>query len=49
MNYRVPIRTSNTKAIYHQNKAALKNIVFTNPNTPEPEMLKEDNIKDLGN
>ena len=43
------METSNTKAIYHQNKAALKNIVFTNPNTPEPEMLKEDNIKDLGN
>ena len=43
------METSNTKAIYHQNKSALKNIVFTNPNTPEPEMLKEDNIKDLGN
>jgi hypothetical protein len=43
------METSNTKAIYHQNKAAFKNLVFTKPNTPEPEMLKEDNIKDLGN
>ena len=42
------MEASNTKAIYHQNKSALKNIVFDDPNTPEPELLKEDNIKDLG-
>jgi hypothetical protein len=38
-----------TKAIYHKHKNALKNIVFTSPKEEESNLLKEDNIKDLGN
>ena len=38
----------NTKAIYHKNKESLKNIVFNSPKEKESDLLKEDNIKDLG-
>jgi hypothetical protein len=38
-----------TKAVYFKNKEALKNIVFSKDDTKEPELLNEDNIKDLGN
>ena len=38
----------NTKAVYHKNKESLKNIVFTKESTVEPDLLNEDNIKDLG-
>ncbi len=38
-----------TQAVYHKNKEALKNIVFSKESKSEPDLLKEDNIKDLGN
>jgi len=38
-----------TQAVYHKNKEALKNIVFTKETEIESDLLKEDNIKDLGN
>ena len=38
-----------TQAVYHKNKESLKNIVFEKETKSEPEMLREDNIKDLGN
>jgi hypothetical protein len=38
-----------TKGVYHKNKAALKNIVFSKETISEPDMMNEDNIKDLGN
>jgi hypothetical protein len=38
-----------TKSVYYKNKAMLKNIVFEAVEEKESEMLKEDNIKDLGN
>ena len=38
-----------TKAVYYKNKDMLKNIVFDAAPEKEAEMLKEDNIKDLGN
>jgi len=38
-----------TQAVYHKNKEALKNIVFSKEETSEPDLLKESNIKDLGN
>jgi hypothetical protein len=38
-----------TKAVYFKNREALKNIVFSKDDTKEPELLNEDNIKDLGN
>jgi len=37
-----------TQAVYHKNKEALKNIVFKEETKSEPDLLKEDNIKDLG-
>jgi len=37
-----------TKAVYHKNKEFLKNIVFKKENEREPDLLNEDNIKDLG-
>ena len=43
------MENSTTKAIYYKNRSALKNIVFDGLPTVEPEMLNEDNIKDLGN
>jgi len=43
------MENSSTKAVYYKNKEALKNIVFSNDNAKEPELLNEDNIKDLGN
>ena len=42
----------NTKAVYHKNKEsldALKDMVFDKKTKKEAKMLKEDNIKDLGN
>jgi len=38
-----------TQAVYHKNKEALKNIVFSKESKSEPDLLKEENIKDLGN
>jgi hypothetical protein len=38
-----------TQAVYHKNKESLKNIVFEKETKSEPDMLREDNIKDLGN
>ena len=38
-----------TQAVYHKNKESLKNIVFNKQTEVEPELLNEDNIKDLGN
>jgi hypothetical protein len=38
-----------TQAVYHKNKESLKNIVFEKETKSEPDMLSEDNIKDLGN
>ena len=35
--------------LYYKNKSAFKNIVFERETSPESDMLKEDNIKDLGN
>jgi hypothetical protein len=43
------MENSTTKAIYYKNRSALKNIVFDGLPTVEPDMLNEDNIKDLGN
>ena len=38
-----------TQTVYHKNKEVLKNIVFTKESKIEPDLLKEENIKDLGN
>ncbi len=38
-----------TQAVYNKTKESLKNIVFTKEDKTEPNMLNEDNIKDLGN
>ena len=38
-----------TQAVYHKNKEALKNIVFTKEVKIESDLLKEENIRDLGN
>ena len=38
-----------TKTVYHKNKDMLKDIVFKKDTVKESEMLKEDNIRDLGN
>ena len=35
-----------TQAVYHKNKEALKNIVFTKESTKEPDLLNEDNIRE---
>ena len=41
------LENQNTKVVYHKNIDVLKNIVFKDINTPEPELLSEDNIKDI--
>ncbi len=41
------MENQNTKVVYHKNIDVLKNIVFKDINTPEPELLSEDNIKDI--
>ena len=38
-----------TQSVYHKNKEALKSIVFEKESKSEPDLLNEDNIKDLGN
>ena len=38
-----------TQTVYHKNKESLKNIVFSKESKSEPDLLKEENIKDLGN
>ena len=38
-----------TQAVFHKTKESLKNIVFKKESTSEPNLLKEENIKDLGN
>jgi len=38
-----------THAVFHKNKESLKNIVFNKQTAKEPNLLNEDNIKDLGN
>ena len=43
------MENANTKAIYHKTKDSLKNIVFSSQKEKESDLLKEDNIKDLGN
>ena len=43
------MENSSTKAVYYKNKDMLKNIVFDAAPEKEADMLKEDNIKDLGN
>jgi hypothetical protein len=43
------MENSSTKAVYFKNKEALKNIVFSKDDAKEPQLLNEDNIKDLGN
>jgi len=40
--------TFKTQAIYHKNKESFKNIVFKQNPIVEPDLLNEDNIKDLG-
>lgn len=42
------METLKTQAIYHKNKESLKNIVFKKKPKSEPDLLNEDNIKDLG-
>jgi hypothetical protein len=37
-----------TQAIFHRNKESLKRIVFNKKTEEEPDLLREDNIKDLG-
>ena len=43
------MENTSTKAVYYKNEDSLKNIVFKKKDIKEPDMLKEDNIKDLGN
>jgi hypothetical protein len=43
------MENSTTKAVYYKNKDLLKNMVFDKKVETEPDMLKEGNIKDLGN
>jgi len=43
------MENSITKAVYYKNKDLLKNMVFDKKVEEEPDMLKEGNIKDLGN
>ena len=43
------METSLTKSVYSQNEGMLKNIVFDGKKDQESDLLKEDNIKDLGN
>ena len=43
------METSLTKSVYSQNQGMLKNIVFDGKKDEESNLLKEDNIKDLGN
>ena len=38
----------NTKAIYHRNKEVLKEMIFNTQKKDESNLLKEDNIRDLG-
>ena len=38
----------NTKAIYHRNKEVLKEMVFNTQKKDESNLLKGDNIRDLG-
>jgi len=38
----------NTKAVYHRNKEVLKEMVFNTQKKDESNLLKEDNIRDLG-
>ena len=42
------METMKTQAVYHKNKESLKNIVFKQDPVIEPDLLNEDNIKDLG-
>ena len=42
------METIKTQAVYHKNKESFKNIVFKQDPVIEPDLLNEDNIKDLG-
>jgi len=42
-------KTNNTEFIYHRTKDALKEMVFKAGTKSEPNLLSEDNIRDLGN
>ncbi len=43
------MENSATKAVYYKNENSLKDMVFDKKDEKEPDLLKEDNIKDLGN
>ena len=43
------MENSTTKAVYYKNENSLKDMVFDKKDEKEPDLLKEDNIKDLGN
>ena len=43
------MENTSTQKVYLQNKDALKDIVFKKSNKDDSDLLKEDNIKDLGN
>ena len=43
------MENSTTKAVYYKNENSLKDMVFAKKDEKEPDLLKEDNIKDLGN
>ena len=43
------MESTSTQKVYLQNKDALKDIVFKKSNKDDSDLLKEDNIKDLGN
>ena len=43
------MENTSTQTVYLQNKEDLKNIVFKKSKEAESNLLKEDNIKDLGN
>ena len=42
------METNSTEKVYLQNKDMLKDIVFKKSKDDDSELLKEDNIKDLG-
>src|SRR6056300_1200927 len=43
------MENTSTKTVYYKNRDALKDIVFKKEQEKEPDLLNEDNIKDLGN
>ena len=43
------MENTSTKTVYYKNRDTLKDIVFKKEEENEPDLLNEDNIKDLGN